>query len=89
MFVEKEKVYITIATLVVPYLKKDVGEFISLLQTGSLEAGRGERGFLSIKFVDNYAKIRSDDYAKTRSIGTSFWTDRSFFDFQKNLIGSY
>ena len=87
MFVEKEKVYITIATLVVPYLKKDVGEFISLLQTGSLEAGRGERGSLGIKFVDNYDEARSDDYAKTRSTGTSFWKDRSLFDFQKKLDG--
>ena len=87
MFVEKEKVYITIATLVVPYLKKDVGEFISLLQTGSLEAGRGERGSLGIKFIDNYDEARSDDYAKTRSIGTSFWKDRSLFNFQKKLDG--
>jgi len=87
VFVEKEKVYITIATLVVPYLKKDVGEFISLLQTGSFEAGRGKRGFLGIKFVDKYAEARSDDYAETRSIGTSFWKDRSLFDFQKKLDG--
>ena len=79
MFVEKEKVYITIATLVVPYLKKDVGEFISLLQTGSLEAGRGKRAGLGIKF--------GNDHAKTRSIGTSFWKDRSLFDFQKTSDG--
>ena len=79
MFIEREKVYITIATLVVPYLKKDVGEFISLLQTGSLEAGRGKRGGLCIKF--------GNDHAKTRSIGTSFWKDRSLFDFQKTSDG--
>ena len=79
MFVEKEKVYITIATLVVPYLKKDVGEFISLLQTGSLAAGRGKRAGLGIKF--------GNDHAKTRSIGTSFWKDRSLFDFQKTSDG--
>ena len=79
MLVEREKVYITIATLVVPYLKKDVGEFISLLQTGSLEAGRGKRGGLCIKF--------GNDHAKTRSIGTSFWKDRSLFDFQKTSNG--
>jgi len=63
----------------VPYLKKDVGEFISLLQTGSLEAGRGKRGGLCIKF--------GNDHAKTRSIGTSFWKDRSLFDFQKTSNG--
>jgi len=79
VLVEREKVYITIATLVVPYLKKDVGEFISLLQTGSLEAGRGKRGGLDIKF--------GNDHAKTRSIGTSFWKDRSLFDFQKTSNG--
>ena len=62
-----------------PYLKKDVGEFISLLQTGSLEAGRGKRAGLGIKF--------GNDHAKTRAIGTSFWKDRSLFDFQKTSNG--
>ena len=81
MFVEREKVYITIATLVVPYLKKDVGEFISLLQTGSLEAGRGKRGGLCIN-------LEMITLKRALSGPLSGKTDRYLIS-KKHLMGSY